>query len=232
MPSAPLGVALRSDPRYRLTTPRTLYLGGVRAPIDGGLRPSARLRLALTWWLSGRLPGSLGGVSAPIHGIPLAVLRTLLLCRLRAPIDGGLGPSARCRTRSRTLFPTPRRLPLAARTAPGAHGGAIPGVVQKSEEASSATPAESPRGSRRRCLPPPAARPVLGLWEESEEGPDGVRGSAVPPGGLCPAPALGLCSLLRGGLPLAPESAPAELRRGRPPAHARNPFLGLLDILL
>ena len=60
MPSAPLGVALRSDPRYRLTVPSTLYLGGVCAPIDGELWLSACLPLALTYWLSAH--------SVKVHG--------------------------------------------------------------------------------------------------------------------------------------------------------------------
>ena len=70
MPSAPLRVALRSDPRYRLSVPSTLYLGGVCAPIDGELRPYDSLPLVLTLWLSGRLPGALGGVCAPIESGP------------------------------------------------------------------------------------------------------------------------------------------------------------------
>ena len=85
MPSAPLRVALRSDLRYRLTAPRTLYLGGVRAPNVGGLRPYDSLPLVLTLWLSahsvkvhgfhsfyrslsGRLSVPLGGASAPMDG--------------------------------------------------------------------------------------------------------------------------------------------------------------------
>ena len=186
------------------SAPLTVAPGGLRAPIDGGLRPSACLPLMLTLWLSGRLPGALGGVSAPIHGtVSPRLARSLsAVSALRSTAGSGPPPAAapalglcsRLRGGSRSLPERPpgrtaersqgwsksprRRAARLRQSPPAAHGGgaSLRPLLDRSSDFG-----KSPRRDRTESGGPPfppgdsARRPLSDSVPCSEEASRSLR---------------------------------------------------------